>query len=60
MLKYRIIKRDVVADHLSEIDAQEILMMQQNADPSGKYDLEQYEWNDPAYYNRLGRDPQLH
>jgi hypothetical protein len=60
MIKYRIIKKDVVVDQLTADDAQELLMMQQNADPQSVYDVEQYEWNDPAYYKRLGRDPQLH
>ena len=60
MLKYRIIKRDIVAEQLTATDAAEILMMQQDADPSGKYDVEQYEWTEPAFYKRLGRDPQLH
>ncbi len=60
MLKYRIIKKDVVIDQLTSDDAQELLMMQQNADPQSVYDVEPYEWVDPAYHKRLGRDPQLH
>jgi len=60
MIKYRIVKKDVVTDGLTENDAQELIMMQQNADPNGKYEVEQYEWIDPKYYKRLGRDPALH
>ena len=59
MIKYRIIKKDVVIDKLTADDAQELLMMQQNADPQNEYDVEQYEWIDPTY-KRLGRDPALH
>ena len=60
MIKYRIVKKDVVTDGLTENDAHDLIMMQQNADPNGEYELEQYEWNDPKYYKRLGRDPALH
>jgi len=60
MIKYRIVKKDVVTDGLTENDAQDLIMMQQNADPNGKYEVEQYEWIDPKYHKRLGRDPALH
>ena len=58
MIKYRIIKKDVICDGMEEGEAIEVLMQIKDSRPSEIFDVEKYNWAPDN--NRIGRDPDLH
>ena len=58
MIKYRILRLDMICDGMEKPAAMEALQMLQSLYPENEYVLEEYNF-DPSG-SRLGRDPDLH
>ena len=58
MIRYRIIKKDIICDGMSEGEAKEALMQIRDSRSSEIFDIEEYNWTPEL--GRLGRDPDLH
>ena len=58
MIKYRIIKKDIICDGMTKEEAAEALMQIKDSRPSEIFDSEKYNWTPEL--GRLGRDPDLH
>jgi hypothetical protein len=59
MIKYRVIKKEPVFQHMDQEEALSCISQLRENDPHSEYDIEDYDWIPPEK-RRLGRDPDLH
>ena len=58
MIKYLIIKKDILCDGMTKEEATEALMQIKDSRPFEIFDVEEYSYTPEL--GRLGRDPDLH
>ena len=58
MLKYRVIKKEILTEGLEQEEALTCVEMLRQNNPDILYDIEEYNWSHVE--KRLGRDPDLH
>ena len=58
MLKYRVIKKEILTEGLEQEEALACVEMLRQNNPDTLYDIEEYNWSHVE--KRMGRDPDLH
>ena len=58
MLKYRVIKKEILTEGLEQEEALTCVEMLRQNNPDILYNIEEYNWS--RVEKRLGRDPDLH
>jgi|TARA_R110000851_G_scaffold175685_4_gene322130 hypothetical protein len=58
MLKYRVIKKEILTEGLEQEEALACVEMLRQNNPDTLYNIEEYNWSHVE--KRLGRDPDLH
>tara|TARA_R110002096_G_scaffold64331_3_gene156889 strand:- start:1204 stop:1380 length:177 start_codon:yes stop_codon:yes gene_type:complete len=58
MLKYRVIKKEILTEGLEQEEALTCVEMLRQNNPDILYNIEEYNWSHVE--KRLGRDPDLH
>ena len=58
MLKYRVIKKEILTEGLEQEEALTCIEMLRQNNPDTLYNIEEYNWSHVE--KRLGRDPDLH
>jgi|TARA_R110000823_G_scaffold14801_3_gene48654 hypothetical protein len=58
MLKYRVIKKEILTEGLEQEEALACVEMLRQNNPDILYNIEEYNWSHVE--KRLGRDPDLH
>ena len=58
MLKYRVIKKEILTEGLEQEEALTCVEMLRQNNPDIPYNIEEYNWSHVE--KRLGRDPDLH
>ena len=58
MLKYRVIKKEILTEGLEQEEALACVEMLRQNNPDTLYNIEEYNWSHVE--KRMGRDPDLH